>query len=61
MWVAVLLACYDPSALSCQVIAKPETFYSEQSCLEEAEGVATNLIQKGVYAVPACFEIGKSS
>ena len=61
MWVAVLLTCYDPSALSCQVIAKPEAFYSEQSCLEEAEGVATNLIQKGVYAVPACIEIGRSS
>ena len=61
MWVAVLLACYDPSALSCQVIAKPEAFYSEQSCLEEAKGVATNFLQKGVYAIPACFEIGTTS
>jgi len=56
-----MLTCLDPSALSCQVIAKPEAFYSEQSCLEEAEAVATNFLQRGVYAVPACFEIGKSS
>jgi hypothetical protein len=61
MWVAIMLTCFDPSALSCQVIAKPEAFYSEQSCLEEAGIVATSLLQKGVYAVPACFEIGKSS
>jgi len=61
MWVAIMLTCLDPSALSCQVIAKPEAFYSEQSCLEEAEAVATNLLQRGVYAIPACFEIGKSS
>ena len=56
-----MLTCLDPSALSCQVIAKPEAFYSEQSCLEEAEAVAIGFLQKGVYAIPACFEIGTSS
>lgn len=56
-----MLTCLDPSALSCQVIVKPEAFYSEQSCLEEAETLATNLLQRGVYAIPACFEIGTSS
>jgi hypothetical protein len=61
MWVAIMLTCLDPSALSCQVIAKPEAFYSEQSCLEEAEAVAIGFLQKGVYAVPACFEIGRTS
>ena len=61
MWVAVMLTCLDVSALSCQVIAKPEAFYSEKACLEEAEIVATSLLQKGVYAIPACFEVGTSS
>lgn len=56
-----MLVCLDPSALSCQVIAKPEAFYSEQSCLEEAEAVAVSMLQKGMYAVPACFEVGTSS
>ena len=61
MWVAVMLLCSDPSALSCQVIAKPEAFYSEKSCIEEASTVASGFLSKGIYAIPACFEIGKSS
>ena len=61
MWVAVMLVCLDPSALSCQVMAKPEAFYSEKSCLEESETIATSMLQKGIYAVPACFEVGTSS
>jgi hypothetical protein len=61
MWIAIMLTCLNPSALSCQVIAKPDVFYSEQSCLEEAKAVATNFLQKGVYAVPACFEVGTSA
>jgi hypothetical protein len=61
MWVAVMLVCLDPSALSCQVMAKPEAFYSEKSCLEESEAIATGMLQKGIYAVPACFEVGTSS
>lgn len=61
MWVGIMLLCYDPSALSCMVVAKPESFYSEQSCLEEAADVATNMREQGIYAVPACFEIGESA
>lgn len=61
MWVAIMLICLDPSALSCQVMAKPEAFYSEKSCLEESESIATGMLQKGIYAVPACFEVGTSS
>ena len=61
MWVAIMLVCLDPSALSCQVMAKPEAFYSEKSCLEESEAIATSMLQKGIYAVPACFEVGTSS
>jgi hypothetical protein len=60
MWIAVMLMCYDPSALSCMVIAKPEAFYEEQKCLSEAEEVALTMRKKGIYAVPACFEVGKS-
>ena len=30
MWMAVLLMCTNPSALSCQVVAKPEPFYVEE-------------------------------
>jgi len=61
MWVAIMLVCLDPSALSCQVMAKPEAFYSEKSCLEESQVIATNMLQKGIYDVPVCFEVGTSS
>lgn len=61
MWVAIMLMCYDPSALSCMVIAKPEAFYQEAKCLEEAEVVASNMRKKNIYAVPACFKIGKDA
>lgn len=53
--------CMSPSALSCQVIAKPEAFYTEQSCLEEAAAFADDLRNQGVYAVPACVKIGTST
>ena len=56
-----MLVCLDPSALSCQVIAKPEAFYSDQSFLDEDEAVAFGILQRGTYAVPACFEVGTSS
>ena len=61
MWIAIMLVCFDPSALSCEVRAKPEAFYSEKTCREEAEAVAASMLKRNVYAVPACFEIGKSS
>ncbi len=61
MWVGVMLICLDASALSCQVIAKPEAFYSEEECVKEAEIVATGMLQKGIYAIPACFKIGDSA
>ena len=61
MWVGIMLMCMSPSALSCQVIAKPEAFYTEQSCLEEAAAFADDLRSQGVYAVPACVKIGTST
>ena len=58
MWVGIMLMCLSPSALSCQVIAKPEAFYSEQDCLDESAKLTETLLAKGVYAVPACVKIG---
>ncbi len=60
MWVGVLLMCLNPSALSCQIISKSEPFYSEQECKSSSEKIANDLRAKGVYAVPACIEIGTS-
>ena len=60
MWIGIMLVCFDPMALSCKIIAKPEPFYTEQACLEEASQLATTMIEKGVYAIPSCVEVGKS-
>ena len=60
MWLGVLLMCLNPSALSCQVIAKSEPFYSEQECKISSDKLANDLRAKGVYAVPACVKIGTS-
>lgn len=61
MWVGIMLICLDPSALSCKVIAKPEPFYSEQACLEEAKQLANTLRQGGAYAVPYCHKLNGDS
>jgi len=58
MWMAVLLMCINPSALSCQVVAKPEPFYTEEACKEETIVITNDLVAKGVYAVPTCVKIG---
>ena len=60
MWLGVLLMCLNPSALSCQIIAKTEPFYSEQECKSSSDKLANDLRAKGVYAVPACVKIGTS-
>ena len=53
--------CFDPMALSCKIIAKPEPFYSEQACLEEAGQVADTIRQGGAYATPHCHKVEGNS
>jgi hypothetical protein len=44
-------------ALSCKIIAKPEPFYTEQACLEEAEQIASTIRAGGAYATPHCHKV----
>lgn len=57
MWIGIILICFDPMALSCKIVAKPEPFYSEESCLKEAEGIAQTIRQNGAYATPHCHKV----
>lgn len=57
MWIGILLVCFDPMALSCKIIAKPEPFYSEQACLEEAGQIADTIRQGGSYVTPHCHKV----
>lgn len=62
MWIAIILLCQNPSALSCQVLAKTdETFYSEQECQEEVVEAARDFMDKGLMAIPNCFQVGDSA
>ena len=58
MWIAFMLLCTGPSALSCEVLAKTEaTFPTEQACAQEALIVARYFQEQGYLAVPECKKI----
>ena len=58
MWIAFMLLCTSPAALSCEVMAKTEaTFPTEEACAEEAIVVARYFQSKGYLAVPECRKI----
>ena len=58
MWIAFMLLCSTPAALSCEVMAKTEaTFTTEQACAQEAMIVARYFQQQGYLARPQCQKI----
>jgi|TARA_R100000030_G_C3178724_1_gene105290 hypothetical protein len=58
MWVAFMLLCSTPAALSCEVMVKTEAaFPTEQSCNEESILVAKYFQQQGYLAIPKCAKI----
>ena len=58
MWIAFMLLCSTPEALSCKVMAKTAaTFPTEEACAQEALIVARYFQDKGYLAIPECQEI----
>ena len=58
MWIAFMLLCTGPSALTCEVMAKTEaTFTTEEACAQEALVVTRYFQQQGYLAVPQCIHI----
>ena len=58
MWIAFMLLCTGPSALSCEVMAKTEaTFSTEEACAQEALLVTRYFEQQGYLAIPDCKKI----
>ena len=58
MWIAFMLLCSTPAALSCEVMAKTEaTFTTEVACAQEAMIVARYFQQQGYLAIPECVKI----
>tara|TARA_R100001510_G_scaffold54401_1_gene57078 strand:+ start:1078 stop:1308 length:231 start_codon:yes stop_codon:yes gene_type:complete len=58
MWIAFMLLCSTPAALSCEVMAKTtSTFATEEACAQEALVVARYFQSKGYLAIPECQRI----
>jgi len=58
MWIAFMLLCSTPAALSCEVMAKTEaTFVTEEACAQEALLVTRYFQEQGYLAVPQCINI----
>ena len=61
MWLAIVLACTNPSALSCVVYAKPDKlFITEQECKVETETMVARMNELGAFARPSCIKVGTS-
>ena len=58
MWIAFMLLCTGPSALTCEVMAKTEaTFATEEACAQEALLVTRYFQEQGYLAIPQCINI----
>ena len=58
MWIAFMLLCTGPSALTCEVLAKTEaTFITEEECAQEALLVTRYFQEQGYLAIPQCEKI----
>jgi len=56
-YIAIILLCSTPSALSCEIKGKPESFYELDECLSEVSGVQQYLLSRGIYAVGNCITV----
>ena len=58
MWLAMILVCANPAAVSCIVYANTQkVFYEEAACNEEVSAVQKDLASRNLYAVPYCFKV----
>lgn len=56
-YIAILLICSSPAAMSCEIKAKPDSFYTLDACMSEVTSVQRYLRDQGVFAVGTCFEV----
>ena len=56
-YIAILLICSSPVAMSCEIKANPDSFYALDACMSEVTSVQRYLRDQGVFAVGTCFEV----
>lgn len=57
IWVAVIIACTQADAWSCQSLVKPTAFYSERTCLEDVDGALDYLGKQGILSTGHCVAV----
>lgn len=53
-WVAVLLACTSPEAVSCNSATNPNLFSDRASCEQNVREAVATLIDQGMAAIGGC-------
>lgn len=56
-YIAIILVCFSPASITCDLKANPNSFSSLDKCLSEVSQVANYYIQQGVYADGNCIEV----
>jgi hypothetical protein len=57
MWLAIILACANPTVFSCNVMVNNKTFSTEQACIDEAISFSKSLTEQGMFAIPSCYKV----
>lgn len=57
LYLAVVLACFNPSASSCEVFTHKISYASEPKCLEQVEMFVSNFNNQGIAAMGFCAKV----
>jgi len=57
MWLAIMLACSDPTVFSCKVMIKSQPFATEQACIDNVIAFGEALTKQGMIAIPSCYKV----
>ena len=57
MWIAIVLACANPTVFSCNVMIKNQSFSTEQECIDNVLSFGESLLKKGIIAIPSCHKV----
>jgi hypothetical protein len=57
MWLAIILACADPTVFSCSVMVNGNIFPTEQECIDDVVAYSRVLREQGMFAMPSCYKV----
>ena len=55
-YIAIILICSSPAAMSCEIKAKPDSFYKLDVCMSEVTSVQRYLRDRGAFVGGNCSE-----